>query len=248
MQKLKTFIVEDEPLVREEMIWHVTNNSSLEFMGSSDSVKGALEKIPILKPDLLLLDIQLSDGTSFEILNQLPQLEFRFIFVTAFEQHTIKAIRYGAFDYLLKPVNDDEFAMAIERLREKVVADSSERLALTNQVYSKKELTLEDMISISSIDFIQMVSLKDIIFCESDSSYTKIHLKDNKIIVASKTLKFYEEVLPSEYFLRCHQSYLVNKYHIDKYLKTGYLLLKNGKNITVSVRRKEYILNRLIES
>ena len=104
MQKLKTFIVEDEPMVREEMIWHVTNNAYLEFMGSSDSVKGALEKIPILKPDLLLLDIQLSDGTSFEILNKLPQLDFKFIFVTAFQEHTIKAIRYGAFDYLLKPL------------------------------------------------------------------------------------------------------------------------------------------------
>ena len=245
MQKLKTFIVEDEPMVREEVIWHVANHSLLEFVGSSDSVKGALQKIPILKPDLLLLDIQLSDGTSFEILNQLPPLPFKFIFITAFQEHTIKAIRYGAFDYLLKPINDDEFVATIERLKEKVLTDLNERLELTHQVYQKKKLTLEDMISISSIDFIQMVRLRDIVFCESDSSYTKIYLDNGKMIVASKTLKFYEEILPSEYFLRCHQSFLVNKFHIDKYLKTGYLLLKGGKNITVSVRRREYILNNL---
>ncbi|WP_338768804.1 LytTR family DNA-binding domain-containing protein [Bernardetia sp. ABR2-2B] len=245
MDKIKTFVVEDEPMVREEMIWHVTHHPLLEFLGSSGTVKEATKQIAKLQPDLVLFDIQLSDGTSFEILNQLPQLDFKFIFITAFEQHTIKAIRYGAFDYLLKPVNDEEFASAVERLKEKTLIDSNERLALTNRVYQKKKLTLEDMISISSVDFIQMVGLKDIIFCESDSSYTKIHLQNNTMIIASKTLKFYEEVLPSEYFLRCHQSFLVNKFHIDKYLKTGYILLKNGKNISVSVRRKEYVLNSL---
>ncbi len=245
MDKLRTFVIEDEPIIREEIIWHVTNHPLLEYVGSSASVKDAIRELPRLKPDLALLDIQLSDGTSFDILNHFPHIDFKFIFITAFEEHTIKAIRYGAFDYLLKPLNDDEFAKAIERLEQKVLPTANERLAVTNTTYERKKLTLEDMISISSIDFIQMISLKDIIFCESDSSYTKIYLQNNIAILASKTLKFYEEILPKEFFLRCHQSFLVNKFHIDKYLKTGYILLKNGKNISVSVRRKEYILNHL---
>lgn len=245
MNKLKTFVIEDEPMVRKEVIWHVTNHPLLEYVGSSATVKDAIQELPRLKIDLALLDIQLSDGTSFDILNHFPQVDFKFIFITAFEEHTIKAIRYGAFDYLLKPINDEEFAKAIERLEQKILPTPSEQLAITNTAYERKKLTLEDMISISSVDFIQMVSLKDIVYCESDSSYTKFFLQNNQSIVASKTLKFYEEILPKEFFLRCHQSFLVNKFYIDKYLKTGYILLKNGKHISVSVRRKEYILNHL---
>ncbi len=244
MNKLRTFVVEDEPIIREEIIWHVTNNPSLEYVGSSGTVKDAIRELPILKPDLVLLDIQLTDGTSFDILNHFAHIDFKFIFITAFEEHTIKAIRYGAFDYLLKPINDEEFAKSIERLEQKILP-INQQLAVMNHTYERKKLTLEDMISVSSVDFIQMVSLKDIVFCESDSSYTKIYLQNNKSIVASKTLKFYEEILPQEFFLRCHQSFLVNKFYIDKYLKTGYILLKNGKHISVSVRRKEYILNHL---
>ncbi|MGD1840995.1 MAG: LytR/AlgR family response regulator transcription factor [Thermonemataceae bacterium] len=245
MHTLKTFVVEDEPIVKEEIIWHVNNHTQLELVGNAASVKEALVAIPHVKPDLVLFDIQLLDGTSFEILNHLPTLNFKFIFITAFDQHAIKAIRYGAFDYLLKPLNEEEFYQAIERLQKTPNKILPTQVKASSQVYEQEALGMDDIISIASVDFIQVVRLKDIMFCESDSSYTLIYLQDKRKITASKTLKFYEEVLSETHFLRCHQSFLVNKLYIDKYLKTGYLLLKNGKNIPVSVRKKDYVLNRL---
>ena len=245
MYQIKTLIIEDEPAIQKELKWLVSQEKSLQLEATAATVGEALQIIKSTKPDLVLMDIQLADGTAFDILNQLEEPAFHIIFITAYNHFAIKAIKYGALDYLLKPIDNEEFSIAIQKLNKVKHTDYQGQINILKEHGSSKPIEMNASICITSLDCLQMIRLNEIIFLSGEGSYTQIHLENNKKVVASKPLKYYEDLLPGDFFLRTHQSYIVNKNFIDKYLKTGVMVMKDLSEIPVATRRKEFILDHL---
>jgi two-component system LytT family response regulator len=186
----------------------------------------------------LLLDISLPDDSGFDILAKFPDRSLKVIFLTAYQEHAIKAIKYGALDYLLKPIVEDEFKVAIN----KALPITKDQFDLAHNGFKNG---VHNRLVLRSQNYIQIVAVNDIIYCKSDSGYTNFFLADGRNVLTSKYIKEYEEVLPAKKFIRPHQSYIVNLDFIDRYHKEGYLLLKNNIKIPVSVRRKEDVTDYL---
>jgi two-component system LytT family response regulator len=246
MHQLKTLIIEDEPAIRKELEWLVSQEKSLKLEGTAHSVTSALQLIKDIDPHLVLMDIQLTDGTAFDILNKLDEPAFHIIFITAYDHFAIKAIKFGALDYLLKPIDGEEFSTTIQKLSKKLNgADHSDQINIAKEQNAKDVISINSTLCITSVDCLQMIKLNEIIYLSGEGSYTQFHLENNKKITASKPLKYYEELLPAEFFLRTHQSYVVNKNFIDKYLKTGILIMTDLSEIPVALRRKDFVLDQL---
>ena len=238
-------IIEDEVAIRKEITWLLERAPDVKIVVYSTNVKDAIKLIDLQKPDIILMDIQLIDGTAFDILNGLKDIPENVIFITAYNQFAIKAIKFGALDYLLKPVDADELSDALERYRKKRDKNRywNERLAIAQQ--SIIEENLPQNIVLHTISQTHIILVKDIIYCKGDGPYTFFYLENGKNLLVSKPLKHYQEILGSPFFLRTHQSYLVNKNYIDKISKSEYLVLKNDEEIPVSSRRRNYVLNAL---
>ncbi|WP_166921821.1 LytR/AlgR family response regulator transcription factor [Flavobacterium poyangense] len=245
MNKIRTLIIEDEPAIRKELQWLVAQEESLKLEAIAGSVKESLQIINNTGLDLLLMDIQLADGTAFDILNQLEQPSFHIIFITAYNHFAIKAIKYGALDYLLKPIDSEEFSVAIQKVKNVKQADYLSQLAVLKAYSSAKTIEMSSSICITSLDCMQIVRLNEIVYLSGEGSYTQIHLENKKVVTASKPLKYYEDILPADFFIKTHQSYIVNKNYIDKYMKTGLIVMKNGAEIPVATRRKEFVMDHL---
>nr|WP_199156259.1 LytTR family DNA-binding domain-containing protein [Pedobacter sp. ASV2] len=244
---IRTLIIEDEPAVRKEIIWLLEQEKDFNLLGSATNVNDALTLINATQPQLVLMDIQLTDGTAFDILSQVEKVDFRIIFITAYNHFAIKAIKYGALDYLLKPLDEAELKTALQKIAgEKGLNVSKQKQQLEILEANNHNVDgLESRIVLHTLEYLQIVQLKDIVYCRSDGSYTHFVLADGQKITISKPLKFYDELLPEKWFLRPHQSYLVNITYIDKFLKVGELLLKDKTEIPVSDRRKEFIIQRI---
>jgi two-component system LytT family response regulator len=246
MHPLKTLIIEDEPAVRKELEWLVSQEKSLKLEATASSVEQALQVIKDTGPHLVLMDIQLTDGTAFDILNKLEEPAFHIIFITAYDHFAIKAIKFGALDYLLKPIDGEEFSATIQKLNKKMSgADYSAQINIAKEQHTKELISMSSTLCITSVDCLQWIKLNEIIYLSGEGSYTQFHLENNKKATASKPLKYYEDLLPPDYFLRTHQSYIVNKNFIDKYLKTSILVMKDLSEVPVAVRKKEFVLQQL---
>jgi two-component system LytT family response regulator len=235
---IRVVIVEDQPAIRSDIEYLVTQQNGFLIAGVCGTVKDAIELIDKSQPDLLLLDIQLPDGTGFDIVNACPH-DYKVIFLTAFENHALQAIKVGALDYLLKPVDETELAEALSKVIEHLPA-RKEQISIAKNFH---RTGIRDRVVLRSQDYIQIVHFKDILYCHSDKGYTAFYLVDGKKIVTSRIIKEYEELMPEPLFIKTHQSYLVNADQIDIYKKEGVIILKNGAEIPVAVRRKEIILN-----
>lgn len=242
---IKAVIIDDEVRFRNSIRKKLEINFSNEItiVGEAESVQGGITLIESKEPDILFLDIELTDGYSFEILNHLKNHDFQIIFITGFNHLAIQAIKLGALDYLLKPIDDDEFCEAVSKA-----------------IDSEKNKSLQELIKVSSDFFngskIKRIVLKnsdahhiinedDLMYCKSEGNYTTFFTKNDGSILISKTLKSTEELLTKSIFIKCHQSYLVNKFYISKMLNDGYLILTDTTKIPVSGRRKEHVLHKL---
>jgi two-component system LytT family response regulator len=187
----------------------------------------------------------LGDGTGFDVLEIFPDLKSKIIFVTASDEFAIRAFKFAAIDYVLKPYSNEELAQAISRAKEQI-QPNKERLNILKDTLSAPEQK-PDKISLHTLDKIIIVNLDDIIRCESDSNNTIFYLQDGQKIFVTKTLKYFADMLKNYQFLRVHQSHLVNLQCISAFIKTdgGYLMLKNGENIPVSVRKKIEVMEIL---
>lgn len=244
---LRTVIVDDEPIIRMDIESMLQSIPDVEIAGACGSVKDAITLISTLKPDLVLLDIQLSDGNSFEIIDALPGMDCAVIFITAYDKHAIRAIRIGALDYLMKPLAEEELAAAIEKVRKKAVQDIALQAQTARQHYMENTIEPEHTIMLNSQKLMQQVVLKHIIYCEGDGNYTTFHLEDNKKILVSKPLKDYEDLLPQNQFIRTHQSYIINRQFVAHYDRDGMVKLLNGQEVPVSFRKRDQVkllLNR----
>jgi len=222
-----------------------TNHPEIKVIDTAKSVVEAAKSLRNHEPDILFLDIILGDGTGFDVLEIFPELKSKIIFVTASDEYAIKAFKFAAIDYVLKPYAQDELSNAIERAKEQI-QPNKERLDILKQTLISPDKK-PDKISLHTLDKISIVNLDNIIRCESDSNNTMFHLQEGKKVFVTKTLKYFADLLKPYGFLRVHQSHLVNLQCISAFIKTdgGYLMLKNGKSIPVSVRKKSEVIEVL---
>jgi two-component system LytT family response regulator len=235
---LRIIIVEDQTVIRRDIEYLLRQQPGITVIGACGTVHEAIILINATKPDLLLLDIGLPDGTGFDILEQMPPAQSKVIFLTAHQEYAIRAIRYGAIDYLLKPLNENELREALQRV---ISAQPllQEQISITVQSFRKNKL--QDQLALRSQQFVQIVEIKDICYLQGDNGYTTVFLHDGRKVVTTRRLKEYEELLSGRSFLRTHQSYLVNERYIHRYHpKEGILYLKDGTQIPVSSRKKRY--------
>ncbi len=243
---LTAIIVEDMPdalqLLKSDL---KANHPEIKVVDTAQSVVEAAKSLRNTEPDILFLDIMLGDGTGFDVLEIFPELKSKIIFVTASDEYAIRAFKFAAIDYVLKPYSNQELAQAIEKAKQQI-QPNSERLNILKNTLSAPEQK-PDKISLHTLDKIIIVSLDDIIRCESDSNNTIFYLQDGQKIFVTKTLKYFADMLKNYQFLRVHQSHLVNLQCISAFIKTdgGYLMLKNGENIPVSVRKKNEVMEIL---
>ena len=184
------------------------------------------------------------DGTGFDLLRKFDSLNFKFVFITAYKEHAIKAFKFSALDYLLKPIDPDDLIETIDRVS-KTINETGSNMKLEALLENISSQSNEPKkIVLRTSESIHIVKVTDIIRCESSSNYTYFFLKDGKKLLVSRTLKEYHEMLDSKSFFRPHQSHLININYIDRFEKAdgGYLIMKDGSNVPVSFRKKDQLL------
>jgi len=234
----KIAIIDDEFNVRELLKNLISLlYKEIEIVGEAASVKEAKKMLSLTKPDIVLLDIELEDGTGFDLLDQLNTVNFKLIFITAFNQHAIKAFKYNAIDYVLKPISPEEFKTTLDNVMSQIFTENETRILL-KQLKEGKDLEPKTIV-INTIKEKHILTINDILYCESEGAYTKI-VTLKITVLASKNLKHYQELLPKNNFIRTHQSFLVNKKAVVSF-KNNYLLLTGEYEIPISSRKKTEI-------
>lgn len=211
-----------------------------------DNGEAGVEAIRKLKPDLVFLDIEMPHMNGFEVLEQFSEFSFSVIFTTGYDQYAIKAFRFSALDYLLKPIDQEELKMAVEKVSQRLLHPLPQQLEILLHKINHQFPSI-NKIALPTFEGLQMIAVDSIISCASERNYTFIFLKNNLKIVVSKILKELEEMLEDYAFLRVHHSYLVNLNEISKYVKGegGYLVMSDGSSVDVSRSRKEVLLQKL---
>ncbi len=214
-------------------------------MAVCSSAEEALKAIQRLEPQLVFLDIEMPQMNGFEILERLPEINFHLVFTTSYDQYAIKAIRFSAIDYLLKPIDREELQKAVQKVMKQIQKPISQQLEILLQKLNHS--TAVNKVALPTMEGLQMVNVDSIIRCESDSNYTIICLKDKQKLVVARTLKEIEEMLEDYPFARVHHSYMVNLNEINKYIRGegGYLVMSDGSQVDVSRSKKESLLKKL---
>ncbi|WP_299125759.1 LytTR family DNA-binding domain-containing protein [uncultured Tenacibaculum sp.] len=243
MEKLTAIIVDDMPSALELLQNDINNqHAEIEIIGTAKSVVEASKLLRKQQPDILFLDIMLGDGTGFDVLEIHPDLSSKIIFVTASDEYAIKAFKFAAIDYVLKPYSNEDLSNAINKAKNQIKPDK-EQLTVLQQSIKQPNLHPKK-ISLNTSDKIVVVNLIDIIRCKADNNYTEFFMSDGQKILVGKTLKYYADMLKDLGFLRVHQSHLVNLQYIKEFIKSdgGYLVLKNKTTVPVSVRKKNEVI------
>lgn len=227
--------------------------SDIVIIGEAESVKTGIAALEKYRPQVVFLDIHLSDGTGFDILEEISKIQGKInahiVFITAHEQYALKAFKFSALDFLLKPVDPEELQKTITKIKETLEKHHSfEHIDLLLENIRKKVDNFK-RIALSTSDGIHLFEISDIIRCESQDNYTKFFIKNHKPLLISKTLKEYEELLGEHGFERIHQSHLINLAYLKSYIKNdgGYVIMADNTTIPISQRKKER-LQDLIKS
>lgn len=239
--KIKSLIIDDNPFIIDLLTEQLRQkHPEVEITATALSGKEGLGKIKEVQPDLIFLDVELPDMTGFEMLGQLSDITFQTIFITSFSHYAIKAIRFNALDYLVKPIDQKELAQALKRFQSSHPSFNPQqvRVALQNL---KTEKPADQTLYLPTQDGGLNLVLKDIIRIEGERNYSYIFLKNNTKKLSSKTLGYFEELLSDKGFCRCHRSHLVNGDHVKTFQKDGILLLTDNAIIPVSRRKKQEV-------
>jgi two-component system, LytTR family, response regulator len=245
---MKLLIIDNEPTLRTalKMLVH-SYCPDITLIDEAEGVKSGLQKIKNFNPDILLLDVEMDDGTGFDLMQQVTDPSFRLIFITAHNQYAIEAFKFSAVDYLLKPVDPEALQVSIQKAISQLRSTNLNRQIefLLKQIHDKKEHGKR--IVLKDIDNVYFIKIADILFCEAEGTYTRFHISGAEPVLVSKNLKEYESILEPLGFLRTHHSYLVNPDKITVFDKTdgGSLMLEGGLSIPVSLRKKETVLSIL---
>jgi len=241
---LRTIIIDDEFHIQQVLEKLVTQYcQNVKIVAKADSVQSGVETINNYHPDLVLLDIKMEDGTGFDLLKKLEPVDFKVIFITAYDQYAIKAFKFSALDYLLKPVDPAHLVDAVNKAEKLLISDMNTQLnTLTDNIQSEERS--KHKIILKTIDKIHLVKISEIIYCESDANYTSFYLLNGSKIVISVTLKEYDEMLSDYGFFRVHKSFLINLIHIDCFDKAdgGSVILANDCKVPVATRKRDQLL------
>lgn len=241
---MKIVVVEDQEQLRKSLI-HKIENTGLGFtiIGEASSVNEGIGVILTKKPDIVFFDIEIIEGSSFEILDALPEIDFKSVFVTAHGHFAIKAIKYSAFDFLLKPFKDEELTETLIKLKENFGQqdDYKEKFQL---LFNELKGKTNKKIAISSLDSIRYILVNDILRIEASRSYSTIFLNSGEAILSSKSMSYYENLLPENTFIKVHRSHIINLNYIDSISRSegGFVKLSNGYEVPLSRRKKEDFL------
>jgi two-component system LytT family response regulator len=246
---IKCIIIEDEARGRNALSHLISEYSDrLALIGMAENGEQGKTLIEQLQPDLIFLDVEMPHKNGFEMLSELGDYHFDIIFTTAYDQYAIKAFKFSAIDYLLKPIDADELDEALRKVFEKHQKKSSIQPSVEALLYNIKQLQGQPKkLALPTIDGIILTDIKDIVRCESDGNYTRFFLMGQKPLMVSKTLKDYEELLEQEDFIRVHHSHLINLWHLKKYVKGegGMAVMNDGSEVEISRRKKEHFLQKL---
>ncbi len=219
----------------------------ITIIGEANGVVEGAKLLKTTKPDILFLDIQMQDGSGFDLLDILGEINFKIIFITASDAHAIKAFRYAAIDYLLKPVDPDELVSALEKFKLQRPNENANYKLLNETL--KNTHKAHQRLALHSQDKIHIVNISDIIRCESNVNYTEFFFTNGKKMLVTKTLKEFEDLLSEQGFYRVHQSHLVNTKYIKEFVKTdgGYISMTDGSTVPVSTRKRPEVIKMLEE-
>ncbi len=244
---IKAIIVDDEPYCCETLEMMIAKFCpGLSVKAVCHSGQEALEVLAQYHPQVVFLDIEMPYMNGFEFLEKIPSVNFELIFTTSYDQYAIKAIRFSALDYLLKPIDREELIQAVARVSQRLQSPSDLQLELLLQkIHTPKSPIMK--IALPTMEGLQMVDVDSIVSCSSDSNYTNFFLKNNRKMTVSRTMKDVEDLLADYSFLRVHHSFLINLNEINKYVKGegGYLIMSDGTSIDVSRSRKDMLLRKL---
>lgn len=244
---IKSIIIDDETN-NQELISNLLKSytENIQVVAIANSVETAYNTIIEHQPDLIFLDIQMPDGTGFDLLKKFDKINFKVIFVTAHQEYAIEAFKYSAIDYLLKPLSPANLILAVKKVEESISGEEINlkfKTLLSNisePLKNKKKIVLKTMERIYSVD------INDIIRFESDGGYSKVYLLDGKRIMVSRTMKEFEDMLLDANFLRVHNSHLINMNHLYCFEKAeGHIVMKDDSIVPVSNRKKEQLLELL---
>lgn len=245
--KYKTLIVDDEKQARNSIKADLKkHNDIINIIAEADSVNSAIELVNSTKPDVVFLDINLGDGSGFDVLEKVTYKNFKVVFVTAYDQFAIKAFKVNALDFLLKPIDLDELDLTIKKLTEQSsVFENNPSIESAQSLVNSQ--TTDKKIVVKDLEAIYVLKLNNLIYCEASGIYTIFHMMNGEQIISSKNLKEYEEYLEPHNFLRVHNSFLVNGKLIIKFEKNdgGTLVMENAKKIPVSQRKKDVVIEYL---
>ena len=244
--KIKSIIVDDEKHGRENLAGILQKYCpEIKLVAEANSVDAARKMIEEFDPDLVFLDIEMPKADGFQLLEQLQDFRFEVIFVTAYGNYAIKAIRFSAADYILKPININDLQTAIQKVSERI-RQKQENLRMKQLVHNISQPG-NPRIGLPTGDRIEYVEVNKIIHCRGEGNYTHIYFDEKKHLLVAKSLVEFEELLQEHSFIRVHKAHLVNLIHVVAYIKTGggMLQLSNGDEVTISRRRKETVQQRL---
>jgi two-component system, LytTR family, response regulator len=242
---IRSLLIDDEPKnIRILSGLLGTYCPEVEILGHAEDAETGISMIRQHQPDLVFLDIEMPHGNAFELLDNIMPVNFEIIFITAFDDYTLKAFRYSALDYLLKPVSIDELKLAVKKASERLQTKNL-NLQLSNLVHNiRRQSPVLQKIALPWKDEIDFVALSDIVRFESKGGYTHVYLSDKRKFLSNKTIKEYEELLPADTFFRIHNAHLINLNCVKKYHRGrgGRVEMPDNVFIEVATRRKDEFL------
>jgi two-component system LytT family response regulator len=245
---LNAIIIDDETSSRNSLRQKLTKHCpEITITGECENGEEGVKNIEQKNPDIIFLDVEMPRMNGFTMLKQLTNKNFEVVFITAYDHYAIRAIKFSALDYLVKPIEIASLKAAVEKaVQKRKISSGNERLELLlqNLMNHKNE---PQRIAIPSVEGLQFVETANIIYLEANSNYTCFHLTNNSKITVAKTLKDFEELLPGSVFIRIHNSFIVNKNQVEKYIngKGGQVVMKNGAVLDVARRKKEEFMKAI---
>lgn len=242
---VRCILIDDEANALEMMEWLMkTYCPQAEIIAMCNTAEQGIEAIRMYKPDVVFLDIEMPRMNGFDMLEQVKDLSFEIVFCTAYDQFAIKAFKYAALNYLLKPVEPDELRITMQRIETKRMVPVNEQLALILDQLYRPEKSTPSRIALTTSEGLVFVSIQDIIYCKAESNYTSVILTDGRRIKVSKVLKEINETLSGPEFYRVHSSFLIAISHVKRYVRgeSGYIVMDNDDNITISRNRRQEFL------
>ncbi len=245
---LRTIIVDDERLSREVICNYLKEYCpDVEVIATASSIRIAYKTIRRFKPDFIFLDIEMADGKGFDLLSMFEKIDFKIIFVTAYSEYAVKAFRFSAVDYLLKPVKIDELKDAVDKIRSTAQQTSANNNLTTLLSNLKAGPNTIPRLVVHHLKGFEVLKLPEIIMCRADGYCTNFYLTGNRKVISSKNLKYFNDLLEDHNFIRIHHSYIINLDHLTGYIKQGEILLTEGNVAYLGDSYKNEFIRRFVK-